>query len=91
MQRGEDKIHLVPVYRNMVDYLVLAGQFGIKRSSARSIVFRSMKNGDPDNIRDKQRGGCHVKVNEEMREVIADIIGRNPGVTLKSLNIRLRE
>ena len=32
-----------------------------------------------------------MKVTEEMREVIADIIGRNPAVTLKSLNTQLRE
>lgn len=89
---AEDKKRLVRAYLNLEDYLVLADQLGIKRASARSIVSRAMKSEDPENIEEKRRGGRHhVKVTEEMREVIADIIGRNPAVTLKSLNTQLRE
>lgn len=90
--RTEDKSRLVRAYRNLEDYLALADQLGIKRASARSIVSRAMKNDDPEHIEEKKRGGRHhVKVTEEMREVIADLIGRNPAITLKSLNSQLRE
>ena len=89
---AEDKKRLARAYRNLEDYLVLAEQLGIKRASARSIVSRAMQNDDPENIEDKKRGGRHhIKVTEEMKEVSADIIGRNPAVTLKSLNTQLRE
>ena len=36
----EDKIRLVNAYDNKEDYLLLADQLNIKRSTARGIVFR---------------------------------------------------
>ena len=66
----------------MDGYLVLADQLGIKRSSARSHVSRAMEKENLGNIEEKKRGGRHhVKVTEEMTEVIADVIGRNQVVT----------
>ena len=47
---ADNKIWLVKAYRNLRDYVLLADQLNIKRSSARSIVSKAMKNEDPEAI-----------------------------------------
>ena len=70
-----DKLRLVRAFRNSEDYVLLANQLGIKQNTARKIVARALKREDPENVEEKTRGGeYHVKVDNEMRETIAEII-----------------
>ena len=70
---------------------MLANQLGIKQNTARKIVARALKREDPENVEEKTRGGAyHVKVDNEMRETIAEIIGENPAATLATINSELR-
>lgn len=86
-----DKIRLVRAFRNNEDYQLLADQLGIKRPTARKIVSRAMRLENPEAVGDTQRGGAHnVKVDDEMRNVISDIIGENSASTLSTINNELR-
>ena len=88
----EDKLRIIRAYRNDEDYLYVATILGIKISTARSIVSSAMKRDDPEDVMGKPRGGAfHVKVDSEMREFIADTLGRNPAITIKNLNIEMRQ
>ena len=87
----EDKKRLVRAHLSQQDYQLLADQLGIKRTTARKIVSNAMKQEDPTNFISNPRGGAHhVKVDEEMREAIANIIGRNPAATLRTINEELQ-
>ena len=72
----EDKLRLVRAHRAMEDYQHLADQLGINRSTAGTIVSNVMRQEDPDNIVEGTRGGRrNVKVDDDMRHVIEDILG----------------
>ena len=75
----------------MEDYQHLADQLGINRSTAGTIVSNVMRQEDPDNIVEGTHGGLrNVKVDDDMRHVIEDILGGNPAITLRDLNAELR-
>ena len=87
----EDKRRLVRAYRNAEDYQLLADQLGINRSTARSIVSIAMRQPDPENITNRARGGAmRVKVDDEMRRTVEEILGENAAITLKNMNEELR-
>lgn len=87
----EDKLRLVRAHRNLEDYQLLADQLGINRSTARSIVSTAMRQDDPELIVNKPRGGPRrIKVDDEMREVVEEILGGNPAITLRDLNAEVR-
>ena len=88
---NEDKRRLVRAHCSQQNYQLLADQLGIKRATARKIVADAMKQEEPTNIISRPRGGAHnIKVDEEMREAISGIIGRNPAATLRTINDQLR-
>lgn len=87
----EDKRRLVRAYRNAEDYQQLAEQLGINKSTARSIVSIAMRKPNPEDITNRARGGAtRVKVDDEMRRAVEEIIGENAAITLKNMNIELR-
>jgi len=87
----EDKLRLVRAHRDLQDYQLLADQLGINRSTARTIVSTAMRQPDPENIINRPRGGARVvKVDDDMRLLIEDILSRNPAITLRSMNAEIR-
>ena len=63
------------------DYLTVAATIGVDRSTARSIVARYLREG---RIAERPRGGAnHVRVDDEMRNCLNDIINQNCLLTLK--------
>ena len=73
----------------MEDYQHLADQLGINRSTAQTIVSIAMR--QPRQHRGGTRGGRrNVKVDDDMRRVIEDILGGSPAITLRDLNAELR-
>ena len=85
----ENKLRNVREHRAMEDYQHLADQLGINRSTAQTIVSIAMR--QPRQHRWGTRGGRrNVKVDDDMRRVIEDILGGNPAITLCDLNAELR-
>ena len=71
------------------DYLIVADTLGINRSTARSIVSRYVREG---RIAERPRGGPnHVRVDNEMRDCLNDILNENCLLTLTQLNQELRQ
>ena len=57
------------------DYLTVAATIGVNQSAARSIVARYLREG---RIAERPRGGAnHVRVDDEMRNCLNDIINEN--------------
>ena len=70
------------------DYLLVADTLGVNRSSARSIVARYIREG---RINERPRGGANnIRVDEEMRDCLDDIINKNCLLTLSRINHELR-
>ena len=66
---------------------MLADQLGINRSTAWSIVSQAMRQPDPEAIENRPRGGARgIKMDEEMRAAVEDILSGNAGNTLRDLN-----
>ena len=87
----EDKLRIVRAYRALENYQLLADQLGINRSTARSIVSQAMRQPDPEAIENRPRGGARgIKMDEEMRAAVEDILSGNAGITLRDLNAELR-
>ena len=71
------------------DYPVVADKFGVNRSTDRGIVTRFIRE---NRVHERQRGGRHnIKVNEEMRQCLEEILSENPMLTLEATNAELRE
>ena len=86
-----DKRRLVRAHLAHEDYEILADQLNINRSTARGIVARAMRQSDPEAIVDGRRGGAtRVKVDEEMKARIREILGSNPAITLTNLSAELQ-
>ena len=70
------------------DYLVVADTLGVNRSTARCIVARYIREG---RIQERPRGGRNnVRVDEEMRACLEEIIKENCLLTLARINNELR-
>ena len=66
----------------------VANILSIDRSSARSTVPEAVKRDNPEDVEEKPRGGaCNVKVDDDMRTIIAEALGRNPVITLRNVNL----
>ena len=62
------------------DYLLVADTLGVNRSTARGIVARYIREG---RIRERPRGGRNnVRVDDEMRDCLEEIINENCLLTL---------
>ena len=71
------------------DYLIVADTLGISGSTARSIVSRYVREG---RIAERPHGGPnHVRVDNEMRDCLNDILNENCLLTLTQLNQELRQ
>ena len=71
------------------DYLIVADTLGINRSTARSIVSRYVREG---RIAERPRGGPnHVRVDNEMRDCLDEILNEYCLLTLTKLNRELRQ
>ena len=63
------------------DYLAVADTLGVNRSTARSIVAKYNREG---RVNEKPRGGRNnVKVDEEMKDCLNEIVNENCLLTLK--------
>ena len=68
------------------DYLVVTDTLGVNRSTARAIVARYIRKG-----RERPREGRNnVRVDEEMRDCLEEIINENCLFTLAQINSELR-
>ena len=69
-------------------YLLVADTLGVNRSTARGIVARYIREG---RIRERLRGGRNnVRVDDEMRDCLEEIINENCLLTLIQINHELR-
>lgn len=70
------------------DYLQVADTLGVNRSSAKGIIARYLREG---RVQERPRGGPNnVKVDEEMRQCLSDIIDENCMLTIRDINGILR-
>ncbi|XP_074629412.1 uncharacterized protein LOC141887005 [Acropora palmata] len=71
------------------DYLTVAATIGVNQSKARSSVARYLREG---RIAERPRGGTnHVRVDDDMRNCLNDIINENCLLTLAQINQELRQ
>ena len=85
----EQRQRIVRAYENDgEDYLIVSDTLGVNRSTARSIVARYLRDG---RIRERPRGGANnVRVDDEMRDCLQDILNENCLLTLTQMNEELR-
>ena len=70
------------------DYLMVADTIGVNRSTARSIVARYIREG---RIAERPRGGANnVRVDNEIKDCLNDILNNNCMLTLAEINQELR-
>ena len=68
---------------------MVADTIGVNKSTARSTVTRYVRKG---RIAERPRGGPnHVRVNNEMRDCLNDILNENCLLTLAQINQELRQ
>ena len=71
------------------DYLTVAATIEVNRTTARSIVARCLRER---RIAERPRGGAnHVRVDDEMRNCLNDILNENCLLTLAQINQELRQ
>ena len=71
------------------DYLTVAATIGVHRSTARGIVTRYVREG---RVAERPRGGANnVRVDNEMRDCLEEIINENCLLTLAQINQELRQ
>ena len=70
------------------DYLLVADMLGVNRSTARGIVARYIREG---RIQERPRGGRNnVRVDDEMRDCLEQIINENCLLTVAQINRELK-
>ena len=85
----EDRERLISAAERDEDFIMLAHQLGIKNRTAYDIVSKFMRTGRRENL---PRGGAHnIKIDDEMRDVVQQIIEENPLLTLDDINNALRQ
>jgi len=85
-----DRSRLVEAFEgNNQDYLELADNLGINRSTARSIVATFIRSGRRDKL---PRGGAtHHKMDDDMKNHLEVILERNPLLTLQQMRTSLND
>ena len=85
-----DRERLIDAFEgNDLDYLELADNLNINRSTARSIVATYLRSGRRERL---DRGGAtHFRMDDEMRHHLHDILDTNPLLTLKQMEASLIE
>ena len=86
----EQRQRIIEAFEDVIeDYLTVAATIRVNRSSARSIIARYLRGG---RIVERPRGGAnHVRVDDEMRNCLNDIINENCLLTLAQINQELRK
>ena len=84
----EQRGRIVRAFEDTNDYLMVADTIGVNRSTARSIEARYLREG---RIAEMPRGGANnVRVDNEMKDCLNDILNDNCMVTLAQINQELR-
>ena len=84
----EDKAHIFQAYTRGEDYLQLARQINVKRTTAYQIIRRALAN---EGVNTFLLGGVRsVKVNEDVVNSAIDIVSEHPEYTLIMINQELR-
>lgn len=86
---NENRERIVKAFEDVhEDYLLVADTLGVHRSTARGIVANYIREG---RIQERPRGGRnHVKVDDEMKACLSEIINENSLLTLSQMNQELR-
>lgn len=86
----EQRQRIIQAFENVSeDYWTVAATIGVNRSTARSIVARYLREG---RTAERPRGGAnHVRVDDEMRNCLNDIINENCLLTLAQIYQELRQ
>ena len=80
---------IVDAFSREEDYVAAARLLQVKRTTAHSIVNRWIQYGHVERPRGGFRQG-RVKVDEEMKDAVVEIVGMFPAFTLKQINEELR-
>ena len=86
----EQRPRIIQAFEDVSEgYLTVAATIGVNQSTARSIVARYFREG---RIAERPRGGAnHVRVDDEMRNCLNDIINKICLLTLPQINQELRQ
>ena len=84
-----DKQRLFDCHSRGDDYINLAENLGVKRTTAISIVSRMQKRAGVSSL--PSGGAIHRKVDDEMRDEMRNILCEYPSLPLKEMNKLLRE
>ena len=86
---NETRQRIVQAYENPnEDYLTVADTLGVNLSTARGIVATFVTEG---RFEERPRGGAHnVKVDDEMKQCLSEIVNENCLLTLRNINEELR-
>lgn len=86
---NEDIRRIIDAYNSDEDFILLGRQLGIKRRTAYNIVKRFRTRQQVGRL---PRGGAHnVKMDEEMKTFIRNLIQENPFITIEDMNNRMRQ
>ena len=84
----EQHQRIVRLYENDgEDYLIVSDTLEVNRSTARSVVARYLRDG---RNRERPQGVNNVRVDDEMRECLQDILNENCLLTLAQMDEELR-
>lgn len=84
-----DRERLIQAYRDGTDYVAVARQLGVPRTTAWSVIAKWLRTGEETASR---RGGNRPrKVDNEMLDFYQLLIDDDPTITLKRLNTIVRE
>ena len=87
--RPEDHRRIIDAYQDGRDYVAVAQELGVRRTTAWSVVVKWQRTGEATA---RPRGGNRLpKVDNEMRDLLVMIIKSDPTITLQRLNNLLRE
>ena len=81
----EDRLRIIRAHNEGRDFLRLARELGVSKRTAYNIVRR------PEHVPIPRGGARNVKMDNESREFLAEILGENPLITLNLMQQHLRE
>ena len=85
---AEDRQRIIQAYRDGNDYVSVARQLSVKRTTAWSIVAKWLRTGETEA---RRRGGNRPKkVDDEMLDFFLMLIDDDPTITLKRMNEAVR-
>ena len=86
---AEDRRRIIDAYQDGRDYVAVAQELGVRRTTAWSVVAKWQRTGEATA---SPRGGNRpFKVDDEMRDLLLMVVDSDPTTTLQRLNDLLRE